>query len=140
MKKTIYFILACLLVGTTVYAKEYTKKDRLKDMRKMTKSLNHIQKSLVGKCKLCLNQGVADLKTTLRALDDLEAESYLPENQKNAHKFATKVAKNIKIYADAMEEAYDEGEYFEAMDMYNLVQRQCVSCHLRIRDWDERKH
>lgn len=139
MKKAVMILLASVF-ATGVFAIDYTKKDRLEDMRKMTKSLNHIQKSLVGKCQVCLHQGVEDLKSTLKALDSLNAESYLPKEQANAHKFATKMANNINIYADAMEEAYKEKEHFEAMDMYNLLQRQCVSCHIRIRDWDKNKH
>lgn len=134
MKKIISTIMI-LTLALSLNATEYSKKDRLIDMRNMTKAMNNIQKTLIGNCKVCLNQGVEDLKTALKALDSVDVEAYLPKDQASAHKFASKTAKNIKIYAKAMKEAYTEKEYFEAMDMYNLVQRQCVSCHLRVRDW-----
>ena len=137
MKKLTATIMI-LTLALSLNATEYSKEDRLKDMRAMTKSMNYIQKTLIGKCKVCLNSGVMDLKTALRALDSVDAEAYLPKDQAGAHKFATKTAKNIKIYANAMQEAYENKEYFEAMDMYNLMQRQCVSCHLRVRDWDSK--
>lgn len=134
MKKVIAVIMM-LTLALSLNATEYSKEDRLKDMRAMTKAMNNIQKTLIGKCKVCLNSGVMDLKTALRALDSIDAESYLPKEQAGAYKFANKTAKNIKIYAKAMQEAYEQKDYFEAMDMYSLVQKQCVSCHMRVRDW-----
>lgn len=127
-------IIAFLTIG--LHATEYTKKDRLEDMRGMTASLNKIQRSLVGRCKTCIYQGKDDLYSFLKAIESVDAKDYLPKDQANAYKFANKMAKNIKVYSEAMIEAYEEKNYFEAMDMYNLVQNQCISCHLRVRDWD----
>lgn len=134
MKKIIATITV-LTLALNLNAAEYTKADRVQDMRAMTKALNKIQRSLVGKCKTCMSEGVIDLNVALKALNGVDTKAYLPKDQATAHKFATKMAKNIKIYADAMKEAYENQEQFEAMDMYNLVQRQCVSCHMRVRDW-----
>lgn len=136
--KKILMLLTSLLLVSSLQATEYGKKDRLKDMRAMTKALNHIQKGLVGTCVTCVKSGVMDLKTALRALDSIDAKDYLPKEQARAHKFARKMAKNVKIYADATLEAYNDKEYFEAMDMFSLTMNQCVSCHMRVRDWDKR--
>ena len=135
--KIINALLITLLFLTSLQAKEYGKEDRLKDMRAMTKALHHIQKGLVGTCKTCVKAGVFDLKTALRALDSIDAEAYLPQERSRVYKFARKTAHNIKIYADATLEAYENRDYFEAMTMYSLTMNQCVSCHMRVRDWDK---
>jgi len=135
--KSILTLIAALFLTSTLSATEYTKKDRLEDMRSMTHALAQMQKTLVGQCKTCLYKGAEELTLALRALDSVDAEDYLPKDQASAHKFATKTAKSIKVYTKAMLEAYDEKDYFEAIDMYGLILNQCASCHMRVRDWDK---
>lgn len=134
MKPILTFILT-LTLASALNATEYTKKDRLEDMRSMTHALAQMQKTLVGQCKTCLYKGVEELTLALRALDSVDAEDYLPKDQASAHRFATKTAKSIKVYTKAMVEAHEANDRFEAIDMYGLILNQCASCHMRVRDW-----
>ncbi|MBE0496553.1 MAG: hypothetical protein IBX45_09105 [Campylobacterales bacterium] len=135
--KALMTLALAMVLSTALSATQYTKKERLEDMRAMTNALGQMQKTLVGQCKTCLYKGAEELVLALRALDSVDAEDYLPKEQASAHKFATKTAKSIKVYTHAMLKAYEEKDYFEAIDMYGLILNQCASCHMRVRDWDK---
>ena len=138
MKKIIIF-LSLFIFTCNIQAKEFTKVERIKHMRLLTSSLHKIQEGLTGTCQTCVEDGVDELQNNLSVLDSLEIKDFLPKEQAYAHKFAQKMAHNLKIYSNALKDAWREKKHFEAIDMYGLTINQCVSCHLRIRDWEKLK-
>lgn len=143
MKKTATLLVTALL-ATSLWAEKSSDLHRAKlasDMRGMLDAMVSIQRAGFYNDVEGMKRSVARIKDGLVSLRSTDAASYLPHDQEYAHKFANKRADSIAMYADDLVESLDAGDMDEALNDYNLMMKECTSCHLRIRQpyWKKKK-
>jgi len=130
MKKimTGLFTLSMLTLGLQAYDQI----ERIQDMQTMEVSMAEIQKGILYNNKKMVLQGVENLK---------QASSKVEVAQKTdmdySAKFAKKQASNIIKFADKVKSEMDAGRKHGATTNYTKVLNQCVSCHNKIRKWNQ---
>lgn len=132
MKKILTLLIA-LLLSTSLFADKTQQAKLSSDMREMLEAVLDIQRAGFYNN----NKGVKDAAGRLiKGLDSLittDAASYLPDDQKNAGKFAKKRAQMIKMYAEDLIVSLDSKDVYDGIEDYSQILRQCTSCHSRIR-------
>ena len=122
------FILSMLTLGLQAYDQI----ERIQDMQTMEVSMAEIQKGILYNNKKMVLQGVENLK---------QASSKVEVAQKTdmdySAKFAKKQASNIIKFADKVKSEMDAGRKHGATTNYTKVLNQCVSCHNKIRKWNQ---
>jgi hypothetical protein len=133
MKKI--FILIAILFYSTLWAKDYTKSQRITDMNKMADGLSLIQKGFLYRCKdgSCFEKGGSIILNVVKTLETQEMKDFLPTQQKYAYKFGEKSAKMIELYVNDLNESIKAKNTQDALEDYNQILRQCNSCHIRLR-------
>ena len=76
---------------------------------------------------------IKKLKAGLKSLKATDAGSYLPKEHQNSERFAKKRVSMIEMYADDFLISVESGDMEDAFDDFILLQKQCTSCHLRLR-------
>jgi len=131
MKK---MLLLSFLIGS-LYAGEYSKADRIKDMHKMAGGMKLIQNGFLYRCKdhECIIDGAERILSVVKTLETQEMKDFLPKEQKYAFKFGQKSARMIELYAKDLIDSAKSNNMDDALEDYNQILRQCFSCHLRLR-------
>jgi len=131
MKK---MLLLIFLIGS-LYAGEYSKADRIKDMHKMAGGMKLIQNGFLYRCKdyECIIDGAKRILSVVKTLEAQDMKDFLPEEQKYAFKFGHKSARMIELYAKDLIDSAKSNNIDDALEDYNQILRQCFSCHLRLR-------
>ena len=132
MKKIIAATLT-LLFASSLIASDTEKAKLASDMRDMLSAVEIIQRGGFYSKPLMMKEGVKKLKKGLVSLESTDATKYLPDDQKNATKFANKRARMIEMYADDLVDSIDHNNMDDALEDYSQIIKQCTSCHLRIR-------
>ena len=132
MKK---LMLSAIFLISSLYANEYTKADRIKDMHKMAGGMKLIQNGFLYRCKNheCMIDGAKRILDVVKTLETQEMKDFLPEDQKYAFKFGQKSARMIELYAKDLIDSAKTNNMDDALEDYNQMLRQCTSCHLRLR-------
>lgn len=134
MKKFLLILLATSLLP--LFAREYTKSDRIRDMHTMAGGMELIQKGFLYRCpkKSCFKDGAKRILGVVETLKTQEMKDFLPEEQAYAYKFGEKTAKMIELYAKDLIESVNHNQMDDAAEDYYQMFRQCNSCHLRLRE------
>ncbi len=130
--KKIYILMLSALISFAEVPKE---KRFAFEMKLLLDAMEEIQKGGLYNCTECMEKGVKKLKENLSSIKSVEVKSFLPEHQKYAYKFAQKRAKMIEMYADDMLESIKNNRPEEALNDYAQILKQCMSCHMRLREW-----
>ena len=133
MKLIITTIIAALL-ATSLFAGNTEQSRLASDMRTMLSSIVDMQRAGFYSNKAGVKDSAKRLIGSLDSLITTDAKQYLPNDQKNAGKFAKKRAKMIKMYAEDLMTSVDNNDFEEAIEDYSQILRQCTSCHSRIRN------
>jgi len=130
MKKIIISLL--VLASMTLSLHAYSDADRIQDMQVMEIAMAKIQKGILYNNKEMVAKGVEKLK---------HASSKVEIAKKNdmdySAKFAKNKASNIIKFADKVKSEMDAGRKHGATTNYTKVLNQCVSCHNKIRKWNQ---
>ena len=126
-------MISLLALSTlTLSLQAYDQVERIQDMQTMEVSMSQIQKGILYNNKKMVLQGVENLK---------QASSKVEVAQKTdmdySAKFAKKQASNIIKFADKVKSEMDAGRKHGATANYTKVLSQCVSCHNKIRKWNQ---
>lgn len=105
------------------------------DMRTMLHAMEAIQKAGFYNDTEGMKAGVVKLKSGLQSLITTDAQSYLPDDQAYANKFAQKRAKMIEMYANDLVDSIKNNKLDDALVDYTQILNECTSCHIRIRNW-----
>ncbi|AKF25575.1 hypothetical protein YH65_09440 [Sulfurovum lithotrophicum] len=130
MKKTfvIFMVLGILVSGLYAYSQD----DRIKDMRTMADALSEVQRGILYNNKKLVHDGVESLKAASKNIE------IAPKTDMDySTSFARDQAKNITRYANKLNINMDEGKKHSALTNYTKVLNQCVSCHNKIRKWNQ---
>ncbi|BAF71282.1 hypothetical protein [Sulfurovum sp. NBC37-1] len=130
MKKIVVSFITMGVLASGLHA--YSQEDRIKDMRTMADALSEVQKGILYNNKKLVRDGVESLKAASKNIEiapktDMDYSSSFAEGQ----------AKNIVKYANKLNTNMDEGKKHSALSNYTKVLNQCVSCHNKIRKWNQ---
>ena len=130
MKKILASVLVMGLLTSSVYA--YSQEDRIKDMRTMADALSEVQRGILYNNKNLVHDGVKSLKEASKNIE------IAPKSDMDySSTFAKSQAENIAKYANKLEATMQEGKKHAALTNYTKVLNQCVSCHNKIRKWNQ---
>lgn len=137
MKKALAALaLGTLLVGSLNAAEQRDPRlELMKEMRTMMDAMEQIQRGGLYSSTEEMKLGVKKLQGTLKSLESEEVKVILPKDQAYAYKFAQKSAHMLRLYSDDLLTSVDAGRMDDALEDYTLMLKQCMSCHIRIRNW-----
>lgn len=136
MKKSLAILALLLLTGSSLSAAQKDPRSMLmKDMRTMLDAMEQIQRGGFYSSSEDMKLGVKKLQGTLGSLETEDVQWILPKDQKHAFAFAQKSAKMLRMYSDDLVVSVDAGRMDDALENYNQLLKQCMSCHIRIRNW-----
>ena len=116
----------------TLGLQAYDQAERIKDMQIMEISMAEIQRGILYNNKAMVLKGVDKLK---KASHNVEVDK--KEDMDYSASFAKKQAENIIRYADKLEVSIEANQKHAATTNYTKVLNQCVSCHNKIRKWNQ---
>ena len=133
MKILLSILMAAMMSTSLVAADKLHKAQLQSDMRLMLNSLVDLQRAGFYNYKDGLLVSVKNLKSGLKSLKSVDAKSYLPKEHQNAERFAKKRVDMIEMYADDLVISVESDNMDDAFEDFVNLQKQCTSCHLRLR-------
>ena len=131
--------LLLLLLGTTLFAGQYTKADRIKDMQTMAKAMSQIQTGFFYNNLEIVQDGAIKLSDAVRhvqpPLEEREEKDPMTRYMNEKVKFSNKVTKKIDQKAKTLMERFAAGDSQEAVQAYTKIMKQCMKCHTQLRTW-----
>ena len=130
MKKMILSLFA--LSALTLTQQAYDDTDRRVDMQAMEESMAQTQKGMLYNNKQLVSQGVANLKQSSDTVEIVEKSvmDYSP-------RFAKEQADDIMKLANEIQEKMAAGKKHSAATSYTKVLNKCITCHNKIRKWNQ---
>jgi len=127
-------ILAGLLTlgALTLSLQAYDQAERIQDMQIMEVSMVEIQRGILYNNKTMVLKGVESLKKISR-----KVEISNNDDMDYSASFAKKQTANIIRYADKLQTNIEANQKHAATTNYTKVLNQCVSCHNKIRKWNQ---
>ncbi len=130
MKRTLLAFITLAALTSSLYA--YSQEDRIKDMRTMADALAEVQKGILYNNKKLVHDGIENLKKASKNIE------ITPQSDMDySATFAKSQAVNIFRYANKVNINMDEGKKHSALTNYTKVMNQCISCHNKIRKWNQ---
>jgi len=138
MYKKIIAIGLIILFNLTLNA-EYTDNERIRDMKTMEDAMMKIQKGLLTNDKNILSKGVNQLQQVTRKVEPpIEKNSILAQKNTYKYKFSRKQGEKIIHYAEDIKVEMNAGNKHSASKAFVKVLDECISCHNKIRKWQNR--
>jgi len=132
MKKA---LLISILVSGVLFAKqEVIYPDRMKNMADMEVAMATIQKGFLFDNINVVNNGVKDLKRTVKFTESFIKEGVSDKGINNLM-YAKKQAASITSMADEISATFAKGDRYSAANNYLLILSKCLSCHQTVRSW-----
>ncbi|WP_457744664.1 cytochrome C [Sulfurimonas sp.] len=136
MKKV---ILGLLIMSSLVYSSEYTKQDRMKDMKTMANAMNTIQSGFFYNSFDTVAQGVTTLSDTIEhvkpPIEEVNEKNPMARYMDGKIKMTDKIVKKINQKALTILQRFKDGDTSQAVQAYTKIVRQCMKCHREIRKW-----
>lgn len=120
------------LGALTLSLQAYDQAERIQDMQTMEISMAEIQRGILYNNKEMVLKGIKSLKKASTKVevskkDDMDYSAAFAKNQ----------TKNIIRYADKLKASIEANQKHAATTNYTKVLNQCVSCHNKIRKWNQ---
>ena len=132
MKKAL--LISVLVSGVLFAQQEHIQPDRMKNMADMETAMATIQKGFLFDNINVVNNGVKDLKRTVKYTESFIKEG-VGENNINNKMYAQKQAESITSMADEISSTFAKGDRYSAANNYLLILSKCLSCHQTVRSW-----
>ncbi len=130
MKKILAVLLT--LSALTFSLQAYDQAERIQDMQTMEISMAEIQRGILYNNKAMALKGVKSLKKTSSKI-----EVSKKDEMDYSASFAKKQTENIIRYADKLKVNIEANQKHAATTNYTKVLKECVSCHNKIRKWNQ---
>ncbi len=130
MKKIMAGLLT--LSALTLSLQAYDQAERIQDMQIMEVSMVEIQRGILYNNKTMVLKGVESLKKISR-----KVEISKNDDMDYSASFAKKQTANIIRYADKLQVNIKANQKHAATSNYTKILNQCVSCHNKIRKWNQ---
>ena len=135
MKKSILI----LLLGTALFAQEYTKADRIKDMQIMAEAMSQIQTGFFYNNNEIVQDGALKLSDAVRRveppLEEKEEKDPMTRYMNQKVQFSHKITKKIDQKAKLILQRFKSGDSQQAIQAYTKIMKQCMECHSQLRTW-----
>lgn len=126
------------LFSLTLHA-EYTNTERIRDMKTMEEAMMKIQKGLLIDDRNILSKGVNQLQQVTRKVEPpLESNSVLAQEDTYKYKFSRKEGEKIIRFAEDIRVDMNAGNKHSASKSFVKVLDECISCHNKIRKWQDK--
>jgi hypothetical protein len=136
MKK---MILAFMLLVGIVHADNYTKEDRIRDMKEMADAMNTIQSGFFYNNYDTVASGITKLSDAVirvkPPLEEREEKNPMARYMNEKIKMSNKIVKKINQKALTILQRFKAGDSTQAVQAYTKIVRQCMKCHREIRHW-----
>ena len=120
------------LGALTLSLQAYDQAERIQDMQTMEISMVEIQRGILYNNKTMVLKGVESLKKISR-----KVEISKNDDMDYSASFAKKQTANIIRYADKLQVNIEANQKHAATTNYTKILNQCVSCHNKIRKWNQ---
>jgi hypothetical protein len=130
-------VLSTVLLGALMFASEYTSEDRIRDMKELESALSTIQKGFLYNNLSLLEKGVNEIKDNALSVEPplKKEEQFLDKLETYSYKYAKRQSTKMIVYAEDILVDYKDGNKKQAVNSYNKIFKQCMTCHERLRDW-----
>ena len=136
MKK---MVLAFMLLVVMVHAGNYTKEDRIRDMKEMADAMNTIQSGFFYNNYETVAAGVTQLSDAVvnvkPPLEEQEEKNPMARYMNEKVKMSNKIVKKINQKALTILQRFKAGDSTQAVQAYTKIVGQCMKCHREIRHW-----
>ncbi len=136
MKK---MVLAFMLLVGMVHAGNYTKEDRIRDMKEMADAMNTIQSGFFYNNYETVAAGVTQLSDAVvnvkPPLEEQEEKNPMARYMNEKVKMSNKIVKKINQKALTILQRFKAGDSTQAVQAYTKIVGQCMKCHREIRHW-----
>ncbi len=138
MYKNIIVIGLITLFSLTLHA-EYTDQERIRDMIAMEEGMMKIQKGLLINDKNMLSKGVNQLQQVTRKVEPpIDSSNDLVQKYTYKYKFSRKQGEKIIHDAEDIKTEMNAGNKHSATKAFVKVLDECISCHNKIRKWQDK--
>ena len=138
MYKIIISLGLITLFSVTLNA-DYSDEERIRDMKTMEEAMMKIQKGLLIDDRNILSKGVNQLQQVTRKVEPpLESNSILAQENTYKYKFSRKQGEKIIRFAEDIRVDMNAGNKHSASKSFVKVLDECISCHNKIRKWQNR--
>ena len=125
-----------MVLCSTFALAEYTKEDRVNDMRAMEDAMANIQKGFLYNNNDLIQQGSKILRDHALTLQPPRlGDKSLARDETYAFMFARKQQRKIDSHAAKLAEKYAAGDKYAAMHHFTKILKQCTACHTKLRKW-----
>jgi len=126
-------IIAISVLGSlAVGLQAYDQVERIQDMQTMEASMAQVQKGILYNNNKMVLQGIENLKKASGKVELTEKT-----DMDYSSKFAKQKAANITKFADKIKTNIEANHKHAASANYTEVLKQCISCHNKIRKWNQ---
>ncbi len=136
MKK---MVLAFMLLVGMVHAGNYTKKDRIEDMKAMAKAMDTIQNGFFYNSYETVAAGVTKLSDHIEhvqpPIEEAEEKNPMARYMNEKIQMTNKIVKKIDQKALTILQRFKSGDSSQAVQAYTKIVGQCMKCHREIRHW-----
>ena len=136
MKK---MVLAFMLLMGMAHAANYTKEDRIKDMKEMADAMNTIQSGFFYNNYETVVAGVTKLSDHIKnvqpPIEEVQEKNPMARYMNQKVKMTNKIVKKINQKALTILQRFKTGDSAQAMQAYTKIVGQCMKCHREIRHW-----
>lgn len=132
-------VLLLLVSVYTLFATEYTKEDRIKDMNEMASAMNIIQSGFFYSNYDTVASGVEKLRNSIARVqtltEEVQEEDLIEKYMNQKIQVTNKIIKKINRKSLTILERFKSGDSAQALQQYTKIMGQCMSCHRKIRNW-----
>ena len=132
-------VFMVLVFSTLMFAQEYTKEHRVKDMQIMAEAMSSIETGFLYNNRDLVEAGVIKLSDAIRRveppLEEREEKDPMTRYLSQKVQFTNKITKRIDRKAKIILERFKSGDISQAVQAYTKIIKQCLSCHTQIRHW-----
>lgn len=132
IKSLIVAVILQMLFVLSVQAEE-----KAVTMRTMLEGVNMIQLGFLTNTKTLVEDGISEIQAGRKVLETVDRSHYMSFDEVQAHAYTKQKTNKIYMHAVALENKYKAGQTFEAMAEYELLIRQCIECHTKLRDYKD---
>lgn len=134
MKKT---LLIFVLIFTS--ANGYSQVDRISDMQKMGQAMKDIQSGFFYNNLDMVTIGANDLKNAISKLTpekrEFDINDPYEEWLSNNNIMTKRIQRKMILDADTIISRFSDGDAAQALQHYTKIAKQCMKCHVELRQW-----
>jgi isocitrate dehydrogenase len=106
-----------------------------KKMYQLLAAMDGIQHGMIEGCIPCTKKSAVELREVLDSYHREAPVWIVKKSQIYVHEFAKKSLTNMKVNTDNIFAAIQTGRIDHVYKNYTLLLKECMSCHIRVRNW-----